>query len=360
MRSKEGDDTESLSLPVDLIIEILMKLPPRSLSRLICVSKLWLSIIHGKYFNDLYLTRSSTRPRLLLHRYCHDTRRSHYSSLSSRLSLVDSITLPGCQISPPVRGLICCVDHDSSIVVIGNPSTGQFLTLTHDAITDKIFFGYDPVNDLYKVLSMNFFHDIDGSVVLEKSQVLTLGGAQESWRVIECKYPYYPGTQGICHNGVVYYGAWSNLTDRRSVVVGFDLRYEEFSLITLPEDVQIVSRFESDLVRYNGKIALVNVSLTRKFDLWVLMDVKKHEWSKYSVVAPTCDFFRCRGTIETGELIFEQLYFGDQFSILYYDPKQDKARRVDLERSGDTTSSGRKLFVDHVESPMFLPRKFIH
>ncbi|KAF2570571.1 hypothetical protein F2Q70_00001730 [Brassica cretica] len=154
--------------------------------------------------------------------------------------------------------------------------------------------------------------------------------------------------------------AWSNLTDRRSVVVGFDLRSEEFSLITLPEDVQIVSRFESDLVRYNGKIALVNVSLTRKFDLWVLMDVKKHEWSKYSVVAPTCDFFRCRGTIETGELIFEQLYFGDQFSILYYDPKQDKARRVDLERSGDTTSSGRKLFVDHVESPMFLPRKFIH
>ncbi|CDY47000.1 BnaC09g14040D [Brassica napus] len=292
MRSKEGDGTESLSLPVDLIIEILTKLPPRSLSRLICVSKLWLSIIHGKYFNDLYLTRSSTRPRLLLHRYCHDTRRSHYSSLSSRLSLVDSITLPGCQISPPVRGLICCVDHDSN-----------------------------------------------GSVVLEKSQVLTLGGAQESWRVIE---------------------SWSNLTDRRSVVVGFDLRYEEFSLITLPEDVQIVSRFESDLVRYNGKIALVNVSLTRKFDLWVLMDVKKHEWSKYSVVAPTCDFFRCRGTIETGELIFEQLYFGDQFSILYYDPKQDKARRVDLERSGDTTSSGRKLFVDHVESPMFLPRKFIH
>ncbi|CAN7090918.1 unnamed protein product [Brassica rapa subsp. narinosa] len=359
MRSKEGDDTESLSLPVDLIIEILTKLPPRSLSRLICVSKLWLSIIHGKYFNDLYLTRSSTRPRLLLHRYCHDTRRSHYSSLSSEPSLGDSITLPGCQISPPVRGLICCVDHDSSIVVIGNPSTGQFLTLT-DAITDIIFFGYDPVNDLYKVLSMYFVHDIDGSVVLEKSQVLTLGGAQESWRVIECKYPYYPGTQGICHNGVVYYGAWSNLTDRRSVVVGFDLRSEEFSLITLPEDVKIVSRFESDLVRYNGNIALVNVSLTRKFDLWVLMDVKKHEWSKYSVVAPTCDFFRCRGTIETGELIFEQFYFGDQFSILYYDPKQDKARRVDLERRGDTTSGGRKLFVDHVESPMFLPRKFIH
>ncbi|KAF2570572.1 hypothetical protein F2Q70_00001731 [Brassica cretica] len=48
MRSKEGDDTESLSLPVDLIIEILTKLPPRSLSRLICVSKLWLSIIHGE------------------------------------------------------------------------------------------------------------------------------------------------------------------------------------------------------------------------------------------------------------------------------------------------------------------------
>ncbi|KAG2243065.1 hypothetical protein Bca4012_060911 [Brassica carinata] len=360
MRSKEGDETESRSLPVDLIIEILTKLPPRSLSRLICVSKLWLSIIHGKYFNDLYLTRSSTRPRLLLHRYSHDTRSSHYSSLSkNQLSLVDSVTLPGLQISPPVRGLICCVDHYSSIVVIGNPSTGQFLTLT-DVITDQIFFGYDPVNDLYKVLSMNFVHNIDRSVVIEKSQVLTLGGGQESWRMIECKYPYYPGTQGKCHNGVVYYGAWSNLTDRRSVVVCFDLRSEEFSLITLPEDVQIVSYIESDLVSYNGKIALVNVSRNCEFDLWVLMDVKRHEWSKYSVVVPTCDFFRCRGTIETGELIFEQLYFGDQFSILYYHPEQDKARRVDLDRSGDTMSGCRKLFLNHVESPIFLPRKFIH
>lgn len=56
---------------------------------------------------------------------------------------------------------------------------------------------------------------------------------------------------------------------------------------------------------YNGKIVLVNVLLICKFDLWVLMDVKKYEWFKYFVVVFICDFFCCRGIIEIGELIFE-------------------------------------------------------
>ncbi|ESQ54723.1 hypothetical protein EUTSA_v10026790mg [Eutrema salsugineum] len=376
MKSKERDDKDFISLPVELIIEILTKLPPRSLSKLICVSKLWSSIIQGKYFTDLYLTRSSTRPRLLFHRYCFDTRLSHYSSLENP-SFVHSITLPGYQISPPVRGLICCRDHDSN-AAIGNPSTGQFLTLpkVERSWLNGIFLGYDPVDDLYKVLSMIVVLQDKHGYQGQRCQVLTLG-AQESWRTIECKYPYYALTQGICQNGVIYYGACPDIGDRY-VLVSFDLRLEEFSLITLPEGVH-VSGYppESDLVSYNGKIALANHSPSPKFDLWVLMDVNKQEWTQISFVVPCWedsegnakfrfnvlrwpweDKMRCRGTISTGELIIEPRDNPYQFSLLYYNPKEDKARRVDLERSGDRCIH-RITFLDHIESPMFLPRKFI-
>ncbi|CAH8295980.1 unnamed protein product [Eruca vesicaria subsp. sativa] len=138
--------------------------------------------------------------------------------------------------------------------------------------------------------------------------------------------------------------------DRESLSLPVDLMIE--ILMRLPPKSLARLSFVSKL--------WLSIIHERKFDLWILMDVKKHEWSKYSVIAPICDFFRCRGTIETGELIFEQLYYGDHFSILYYDPKEDKARRVDLDSRGDTKYIGRKLFLGHVESPMFVPRKFIH
>ncbi|CAL9216866.1 unnamed protein product, partial [Arabidopsis halleri] len=53
-------------IPIDLIPEILSRLPAKSVGRFRCVSKLWGSILTSQDFTELFLTRSSTRPRLLL------------------------------------------------------------------------------------------------------------------------------------------------------------------------------------------------------------------------------------------------------------------------------------------------------
>ncbi|CAA7047377.1 unnamed protein product [Microthlaspi erraticum] len=277
------------SLPEDLIIEILTKLPPRSVSKLICVSKVWSSIIQGKHSTDF---------------------------------------------------------------------TGQFLTLpTLPRLTgESIFFGYEPVNDLYKVFSVRSIFDEHGHFVSGEHHVFTLG-AQKTWRMIKCKFPHYPITQGICKNGVVHYQAWSFRPDKTShVVVSLDMKSEEFNLRTLPDCVS--GQYGTNLVIYNGKIALSNDSCGGKFDLWVLMDVNNQEWTKVSVSVPSWndlvgkDRLCCRGTLSTGELLFEPFHIPYRYFIIYYNPKEDKARRVDFERSGDHW----RIFLDHVESPMFLPR----
>ncbi|VVA93158.1 unnamed protein product [Arabis nemorensis] len=60
-RSKEN----SKSFPIDLILEILSRLPAKSTGRFRCVSKLWSSMLHRPYFTELFMTRSVSRPRLL-------------------------------------------------------------------------------------------------------------------------------------------------------------------------------------------------------------------------------------------------------------------------------------------------------
>ncbi|VYS48978.1 unnamed protein product [Arabidopsis thaliana] len=52
------------SIPVDLLIDILSRFPPKSIARFYCVSRLWESILRCPDFTELYLTKSVARRRL--------------------------------------------------------------------------------------------------------------------------------------------------------------------------------------------------------------------------------------------------------------------------------------------------------
>ncbi|KAG7550344.1 F-box domain [Arabidopsis thaliana x Arabidopsis arenosa] len=361
-------------LPEDLIAQILVKLPSKSVAKLIVVSKLWSSIIRSKSFIDLYLERSLTRPCLLFsfhrinRRFFHSisqeaiseeaTPECSYTNTSSfPLSLDTRLPPLSYNVCTPVRGLICCQDLDK--VVVSNPSTGQFLVLPKLNTKRKQisrFFGYDPIEDEYKVLCMTVLQVSYDYVVSEEHQVFTLGGTEKkeeaTWRMITCKVPHCPATQGICIDGVVYYGAWSfNSKSKGSLIVGFDVRLEEFTLVKLPDGVEI---YYSELVNYQRKVALANHSYNGKFELWVL---DKQEWSKISVMVPSWkylfgrDLFRCRGAISSGKFIFTPLLSAWKSVIIIYDRKEEIARRVEIEGMEDRAHH-MKVFLDHVECPI--------
>ncbi|CAH2055101.1 unnamed protein product [Thlaspi arvense] len=63
---EESDKKDPFSiLPMDLRVEILLRIPAKSRARMVLVSKQWLSMLCGKDLTNLYLARSSTRKRLL-------------------------------------------------------------------------------------------------------------------------------------------------------------------------------------------------------------------------------------------------------------------------------------------------------
>ncbi|KAG7550360.1 F-box associated domain type 3 [Arabidopsis thaliana x Arabidopsis arenosa] len=368
------EDDSSFYLPQDLVEKILANLPTKSLVKLIVVSKLWSSIIRSKYFIDLYLKRSVTRPcflftfrrdkRRFFHSISQEAAPSSSRTSSFPLSLDTRPLLLGYNVCPPVRGLIFCRHLDK--VVISNPSTGQFLVLPKLKTKRKQisrFFGYDPIEDEYKVLCMTVLQVSynSGPVVSEEHQVFTLGGAQKkkaaTWRTIACKLPHFPATNGLCFNGVVYYGAWSNSDRKGSLIVAFNVRLEDFTLVKLPIGVEIYKSRDSELVNYQRKVALANHSYKGNFELWVL---DKQEWSKISVVVPSWNdlvgrsLFYCRGAISSGEFIFTPSFSdGSFFIIISYDSKEEIVRRVGIEGIGDGTHYVTS-FLDYVECPIFL------
>ncbi|CAN8315672.1 unnamed protein product [Cochlearia groenlandica] len=184
-------------MPIDLIIEILSRLPCKSIARFRCVSKLWASILRRPDFTELFLTRSSSRsPRFLF--ACRkggklflfsapqpqNPKENSSSLLASYLMKISFDTLNGfdtqCERIRTVRGLVFVSDRVGKHMLC-NPSTRESLTLhrlkTRKGTEITSYICYDHVEKQHKVLSMTDvrYRRRDHSVSKVEHQVLTMG-----------------------------------------------------------------------------------------------------------------------------------------------------------------------------------------
>ncbi|ESQ31657.1 hypothetical protein EUTSA_v10005666mg [Eutrema salsugineum] len=351
-------------IPLELQIEIMARLPAKSLMRFKCLSKLC----------NLYLTVTS-RPRqpriytsLVHHRacidstqVCHNPCESALLSLSSssngaeddEMSLDQDLTLPwmGGHNTMVLRGLI--LNTVCRKACIYNPATRQSVTLPaiksnisapqiDDLNTVAYFLGHDPVLDQYKVVcTVATSPDIRECTTSAESEhwvfVLEAGG---SWKRIEFdQNPHFPTTRGVCINGVIYYlASCSCFLD--SVLVNFDVRTEEFNMIIdLPDEI------DSDimgLIEYGGKPAIFDQTILRDeglVDLWELGD--GGEWSKKSLVLQPCqmhlfdddddiDELVVESTTRNGEVFLTTYAWKFPRYVLYYDLQKNDIRKVTI------------------------------
>ncbi|KAK2439015.1 F-box/kelch-repeat protein [Trifolium repens] len=144
-------------LPVELIVEILLRLPVKYLLQFRCVCKLWKTLISKIQFANKRLA------------FCDHTT-NHYSSYPlkslfenpsphvipdsfSGLEIDDYYILGSC------NGFFCVYDTDQCNIIMYNPSTG-LKSKRSPKISSPDWsmpyngFGYDQVNDKYKVLAV--------------------------------------------------------------------------------------------------------------------------------------------------------------------------------------------------------------
>ncbi|CAL9242020.1 unnamed protein product [Arabidopsis halleri] len=134
------------------------------------------------------------------------------------------------------------------------------------------YFGYDPVEKQYKVLSVTW------SKGSKEYQVLTLRIGEPSWRIIKCCRPhiYHPLHKGVCINSVLYYTCTITGLLEDSMIVCFDFKSEKYRFIE--EDMGTFKKGDAVLhfvgVTQTNKIVLAS-SFSVPFDLFYYNMEKK-------------------------------------------------------------------------------------
>ncbi|CAE5958932.1 unnamed protein product [Arabidopsis arenosa] len=201
---------------------------------------------------------------------------------------------------------------------------------------------YDPVGDHFKVFDLVTSPDQFLGFLVHEVITLGRGGRGETPNQVTTA-PYYPVTNnGFSINGFLYYAAWAQRMRMDPVIVCFDVRYESLSFITAPRDV-VAWESDSVLIEYKGKLAsIVRDPLSfSSFDLWILEDVKKHDWSKqtFELPFPLVNRMTSPGTNKAGEIIFAPMFLPydveQPFFVFYYNVERKDIRRVRLQGIAD-------------------------
>ncbi|KAL0670790.1 hypothetical protein Bca4012_033494 [Brassica carinata] len=202
-----------------------------------------------------------------------------------------------------------------------NPSTGQFITLpklkSGKSCGVESYLGYEPVANELKVFSM------------EWSRVSGVSNVARKW---------------ICISGVIYYAASSHSYSLISMVACFDLRSEKLSFIKFMETFSKEMHHSATIVNYNGKLGLLmsrDFGLVHRanasFELWVLQDAAKHEWSKLVFVLPplwkdvVVDTMCISGMVGKNEIVFSPIYQRDPFYVIYYNVESKTITKVGIQ-----------------------------
>jgi len=219
-------------------------------------------------------------------------------------------------------------------------------------------FGYDPVEDQYKVLA------VDTLPWRLEHKVIALGG-EEAWR------------EAPCMNGTLYYrAAWKDThsPDSNSIIVSFDVRLETFNIINVPskllpvdyENMWVVKTLiptDKTLINYKGKVSVVEHPREGDFRMWVVEDAEKEEWSMNTFHLPESVVgldFKVMNTFYTGEIcLVPKVLFADHFCLFYYNLERKSMRSVTIEGLPipELKRLRDDLYViisDHYESFMFL------
>ncbi|CAA7050108.1 unnamed protein product [Microthlaspi erraticum] len=360
-----------IQIPMELVTEILTSLPTKSLMRFNCVSKLLSSLIRSQYFTNrihkfpsqrLYMclsVRNDNRKTVILSSAPDATTTTTTPSTSFVVNHELTIPYMNLRNMQSLCGFMCEGNSYFRMPRIYNPATRQLVNLPTRYSDSRqksrafYYFGHDPVNNQYKVCSIEVQNPEHWVLVLKP-------GA--SWKkAAPTSFDFCPYPQpGISINGVIYYMAFADKYKYNYIVmlVSFDIGSEEFETIQMPP-IEVTSD-KVRLIEYDGKLTVfehTHLMEKGKVHLWVLKDVGNKEWSRKTLVLKHSQFhlvdfdrgigFDVKGTSQSGKVLLIPKYFCSPLHILCYDLQSNDMRKIDIKGIPEHCfSNGRYEFVD--------------
>ncbi|XP_058203832.1 F-box/kelch-repeat protein At3g23880-like [Rhododendron vialii] len=244
-------------LPHEIIVEILSRLPVKTLMRFRCVCESWRSLISDPKFAKTHLSLASsntdyTHRRLLLRSDDdpHDFKScSIFSIMYERCDAAVGLDfgLDGVRIVGSCNGLVC-MTFGLKTLFIWNPSTRKFRILPDIEVPwwnrctvyqrsrfPVCGFGYDESIDDYKVVLI-FQAQVNWEY---KNTVAVYTSRTDSWRTIgDC--PHQVNGSGKFVSGALH---WIGHVEIKDIIVSFDLAKETYGEVSQPDYIHFANRY---------------------------------------------------------------------------------------------------------------------
>lgn len=335
---KNGD------LPVDIVREILLRLPVRTLLQFKSVCKDWYSLIGSPSFTNHHFRHDCNQERLLIRHYIANEERYAFAlyvdEMCSEYEEPDYLQMPEtvASLMGPLNGVFCVVNITGKIALL-NPAMKQFKPLPplhpkvepHLSSYDNLLgFGLDVMSGDYKLVSLQYYWNEETDAPHYPCLVSVYTSGTDSWRHFEdvdlvnsshCAY------RSLCNtylNGFYYW--LMEFNDADVAILAFDLSSERFREIKVPDSIKSK---EGDLTVYGDSIALLSCDLDRIdkcVDVWIMK--KEGCWSKSLTVGPFLDIRWPLGIWKKDELLLET---GSSILTLY-NVSTKKLRTVEARR----------------------------
>ena len=323
----------NIYLPYDIVLNILTRLPVKSLMRFRCVSKAWNSSITSPDFISTHLNNSidSHGDGYVIHMPCVrdicsssiNTKRPVCTvALDRTLDTISEVRIPfhfpfGCaQIVGSCNGLLCFATS-AYCIYLWNPSIRIFKRLPNTCLGQLRFatlgFAYHSENNDYKVVRISR-SPFSAPVSSHEIEVYTL--SSDSWRSVgttlttdvlfyDKNYPLpIPLVNGALH--------WMSCiveeeNHRRRMIMAFDVNSEKFKRLALPDGSTDENIFQTFLSSFKGKLAFITWARSEQrgtqYSIWVMKEYGVVEsWIKLFVV-PFERVAHCSAFMEYGSLL---------------------------------------------------------
>ncbi|XP_075666012.1 F-box/kelch-repeat protein At3g23880-like [Castanea sativa] len=341
-------------LPLEVVEEILVNQPAKSLMRFRSVCKTWYSLISNSCFATAHLARSNQRPSpyFLFGRGCRGKQRF---SLHSNPAM-DSSNFT--EFQPPyegryanfklvgsVNGLICLVDGGNFI--LWNPSINRYVQLPDLHRTRYICchgFGYHAPTNEYKVMRIRYSERDENTLVAE---IYSFNNGECRLLTFSASAPIIlrQDTASVFMNGALHWLVRRTQNPRYNFIMSFNLGDETvFHEVPMPKVLETENNYQYNqyyslltgfnIVMLNGLLALYGGVgplefhhnkdwLAKKHDVWVMKEYGVVEfWTKLYVIDLSERWGMVIGFKKNGEVLvtFPDRYPSCKSDLSLYEP----------------------------------------
>ncbi|XP_058727168.1 F-box/kelch-repeat protein At3g23880-like [Vicia villosa] len=296
-----------ITLPEELIVQILSMLNVKSLMKLKCVSKSWNSIISDPFFVKMHLDKSSRIPHMMLF-LSHIIDRCLYVSLhlSPVRGFLENPSIDifnkdsKCQrmewlshhrVIGSCNGLVCLLNYCKNEFYLWNPATTRPfsenlvsypLAFQHQILyysDSKVSFGYDNLTNKYKL------------VAFYSKEVIVFTFEDNVWKNIK----WFSVSYTIKNNGIYLSNSlnWSALLDNKGlykenlnveqlVIISLDLGTETYTKFQFPREFDELLSLVPIVCKLMDSLCFYHYAKEHSFVIWQMKEFGVEEsWTKF-------------------------------------------------------------------------------